>query len=104
MTELVLAEGQHSSSPQPGRSGPVKVTIDAGGREVTIECPDTNVTYEQVADKVLELWSRTDGPKAPSEGPAFGLASERKGWQMSPMNMGGGEGYLAEPKAKETGG
>jgi hypothetical protein len=50
----------------------VKVRIDAGGREVEIECADANVTADTIGEKALELWRATEGAKA-SEGPAYGL-------------------------------
>jgi hypothetical protein len=56
----------------------MKVSICAGGREVKIECSDTNVTYEQVADKALAVWQGTDGAKRPSDGPSsYGFGGER---------------------------
>jgi hypothetical protein len=56
----------------------MKVSIEAGGRKVELECPDQNVTYDQVADKVLETWKATDGAATGTAGPAFGLASAER--------------------------
>ncbi len=56
----------------------MKVSINAGGREVEIECSDTNVTHDQVADKALEVWQATGGAKHDSDGPAYGFSSERR--------------------------
>jgi len=52
----------------------MKVSIDAGGRKVELECPDQNVTYDQVADKALAMWKATDGAATGTVGPGFGLA------------------------------
>lgn len=46
----------------------MKVSINAGGREVEIECDGVNVTYSDVADKALQVWRGTEGAKN-SEGP-----------------------------------
>lgn len=76
----------------------MKVSINAGGREVVIECGDANVTHEAVADKALAVWHATEGAK-PSEGPAYGFQAERRGTQ----NLGwGGRGHVVEPRAEGT--
>lgn len=79
----------------------MKVSINAGGREVEIECGDANVTYSDVADKALAVWRDTEGAKH-GDGPAYGFAAERRGVQMSPMNMGGSHGRsgVVEPRAE----
>lgn len=79
----------------------MKVRIDAGGREVEIETSDANMSPKDLADKALEVWQATGGAKT-SEGPAYGFAQERRGWQVSPMNMGmggRGGGFVNDPKA-----
>lgn len=69
----------------------MKVSIDAGGREVVIECSDTNVTHDQVADKALEVWQATAGVKHDSDGPAYGFSTERRGSHTtSPFSMNHG--------------
>lgn len=51
----------------------MKVSIDAGGREVEIECSDANVSVSAVATEALMLWRATEGATLPAAGPAFGL-------------------------------
>lgn len=48
----------------------MRVTINAGGREVTIECGDANVTPKDVAAEALATWQATDGAQRPGDGPA----------------------------------
>jgi hypothetical protein len=48
----------------------VRVHINAGGREVTIECSDANVTTKDVAAEALAVWTATNGAQCPSDGPA----------------------------------
>jgi hypothetical protein len=56
----------------------MKVTIDAGGRQVTIETEsDLNLTYREVADKALEVWLQTEGAAKGTAGPSFGVQAER---------------------------
>ena len=79
----------------------MKVRINAGGREVEIECPDTNSSAKEVRDLAVEAWKATEGALKPSEGPAYGFQSERRGYQASPMNMGGyGNGHIGDPRAE----
>ena len=80
----------------------MRVEIDAGGRKVTVDCSDTNASPKEVLANALAAWKDTSGAVAPSEGPAFGLASaERNGRQTSPMSLGGyGREYIAEPTAE----
>jgi hypothetical protein len=55
----------------------MKVTINAGGREVGIECADTNVTPRDVAGEALALWKATDdGATHGTEGPAIGYSAQ----------------------------
>jgi len=54
----------------------MKVRIDAGGREVEIECSGDNVSVRDVAAEALAMWHSTDGATEPSPGPAFGLAAQ----------------------------
>jgi hypothetical protein len=65
----------------------VKATINAGGREVSIECPDANTTATDVAAVALNMWQSTAAPD--KQGPAFGLATaerqaaaDRFDWRM----------------------
>lgn len=52
----------------------MKVSINAGGREVAVETGDTEAEVGPIADKVLELWRATEGAAASgTEGPAFGF-------------------------------
>lgn len=56
----------------------MKVRIAAGGREVEIQCDDTNVSPKDIADHALEVWKATEGAKHDSDGPAFGYQAERR--------------------------
>jgi hypothetical protein len=81
----------------------VKVRIDAGGREVEVEtASDQNVSVADVAKEALTLWEATDGAKEPTQ-PAYGFSADRRGWQVSPMSMGGyGGAHVEEPKAERS--
>lgn len=58
----------------------MKVSINAGGREVSIETlSDQNLTHAEVVEKALEIWKQTDGATNPSQGPAYGFQGERPG-------------------------
>jgi hypothetical protein len=75
----------------------MRVTIDANGRKVEVECADANTTAREVLAEALSTWKETDGVK-PSEGPAFGIvAATHAGYQQSPMNMGGYGGADVRP-------
>lgn len=50
----------------------MRVHINAGGRQVEIECGDANVTPESIAAQALAVWERTAGATPPSDGPASG--------------------------------
>lgn len=70
----------------------MKVRIDAGGREVEIECADINMSPRELAAEALAIWRCTDGAAAPSPGPGFGLtgseiALERSASSAAPMGM-----------------
>ncbi len=52
----------------------MRVHINAAGREITIECGDTNVTPKDIAAEALALWTATDGPEPTAA--AFGLTSQ----------------------------
>jgi hypothetical protein len=72
----------------------VKVTIDAAGRKVELECADANTSPREVLSEALEAWKATSG--APdSQGPAYGFTAAHAGWQQSPMNGG----HMREVKA-----
>jgi hypothetical protein len=66
----------------------VKVRIDAGGREVEIECPADNVSPKEIADKVLEVWKETAGAQD-SGGPAFGFSQDRR-WSAEKTPLANG--------------
>jgi hypothetical protein len=53
----------------------MKVNINAGGRQVEIECSDANVSPRDIAAEALAVWKATDGTK-PSEGPAYGFVPQ----------------------------
>lgn len=56
----------------------MKVIINAGGREVTIETlSDQNLTHADVADKALEVWKETVCAPG-TEGPGYGFSMERR--------------------------
>lgn len=48
----------------------MKVHIDAGGRTVTAECSDTNMTIGHLLAETLVTWRATAGATPPSDGPA----------------------------------
>lgn len=63
----------------------MRVTIDANGRKVEVECADANTTAREVLGEALDAWRATDG--APdSQGPAYGFTAAHAGYQQSPMN------------------
>ena len=64
----------------------MKVTIDAGGRKVEVECADTNASTREVLAEALTTWQATNGAASPSEGPAYGFTASHAGFQQSPMN------------------
>lgn len=63
----------------------MKVRIDAGGRQVEIECGDTNVSYEGVANKALAVWKETAGANG-SAGPAVGFMSAERSREHDPSS------------------
>jgi hypothetical protein len=63
----------------------VKVTIDANGRKVEVECVDANTTTREVLNDALDTWKATDGTPD-SQGPAYGFTAAHAGYQQSPMN------------------
>ena len=56
----------------------MKVTINAAGREVSIECADTNTTPKDIAAEALALWKATGDGSHPAgfEGPALGYSTQ----------------------------
>jgi len=56
----------------------MKVNINAGGRQVEIECSDANVSPRDIAAEALAVWKATDGSKHDSDGPAYGFTPERR--------------------------
>lgn len=84
----------------------LKVRIDAGGREVEIECGSENVSPEQVADKVLAMWQATDGVKPPSDGPgSYGfIAADATGGDIRgqyPLQIGEGKPVPTQARIDE---
>lgn len=81
----------------------MRVTVDAGGRKIEIECDDRNVSPDAIADKALSVWQATaNGGNASA--PGYGYQAERAGRQQSPMSMGGyGGSYIHDPKATTQG-
>lgn len=79
----------------------MKVSINAAGREVTIETlSDQNLTHADVADKALQVWKETGGDAEGLEGPAYGFSAERRERTYAPEAHGGyGGGYMREVKA-----
>jgi hypothetical protein len=67
----------------------VKVTINAGGREVTIECADANVSPKDLASEALTVWTATAGAKTTEA--AYGFVTAER---CSP----GGNRMLGEGK------
>lgn len=64
----------------------MRVQINAGGREVVIDCADTNVSVKDIAGEALAVWAATSGAERPSDGPAFGLAAvERRERNVDPV-------------------
>lgn len=49
----------------------MKVRIDAGGREVEIDCADTNTTPREVAAEALAIWKATGG----NDGVGYGFTA-----------------------------
>jgi len=69
----------------------VKVSINAGGREVSIETgSEANLTPDSLGDAALRIWQATDGAKPDSEGPGFGLQVERRQRNADPAHLGNG--------------
>ena len=63
----------------------MKVHIDAGGREVTIECADANVSPREVASEALVLWKATaTADEKGFEGPALGFVPQTAGRSNGP--------------------
>jgi hypothetical protein len=63
----------------------MKVSINAGGREVIIETgTDQNISHAEVADKALEVWRETAASSTGTGGPAFGVQVERRPGRAEP--------------------
>ncbi len=63
----------------------MKVRIDAGGRQVEIECGEAGTSYRELADKALEVWTGTEGASS-SEGPAYGFVSVERSRDRDPSS------------------
>ncbi len=82
----------------------IEVEIDAGGRKVTVKCPDTGISAKEILAEVRAAWKDTDGAVRATEGPAFGMQLAQRAGQVSPMHMGAGggrTGYVLEPRAED---
>lgn len=69
----------------------MRVHINAGGREVTIECGDTNVSPKDIAAEALAVWGATAG-SATGAGPAYGFVTAERGPQPNGYTRYMGEG------------
>jgi hypothetical protein len=58
---LLAAPYRSEPAFDPPMGGHMKVSINAGGREVTIECDDTNTSPKDVAAETLAVWHATAG-------------------------------------------
>ena len=57
----------------------MRVSINADGREVSIDCDPVNVTVKDVAAEALGLWHATKAEGARgTEGPGFGLQTNER--------------------------
>jgi hypothetical protein len=75
----------------------VRVHINAGGREVTVECGDTNTSVREILSEALDAWKATEGAERPSDGPAsYGFAHERLPDRALDRM---GQGFIRPPKA-----
>lgn len=55
----------------------MKVSINAGGREVTVETTsDQDVTHDEIASQALRVWKETGSDPEGFEGPAYGFTTE----------------------------
>ena len=57
----------------------MRVSINADGREVSIDCDPVNVTVRDVAAEALGLWRATRDEGKGFEGAAFGLSQQFAG-------------------------
>lgn len=69
----------------------VRVTINAGGREVTIECADSNTTPKDVAAEALATWMATAGATSPTQGPAHGFVAAERSTPANGRYLGEGK-------------
>lgn len=58
----------------------MRLEIDAGGRKVSIEASDANLSPREVMAELLAAWHETEGATDPSQGPAYGFMQERRDW------------------------
>jgi hypothetical protein len=67
----------------------VRVHINAGGRQIEIECGDTNVTPGDIVTLAKAAWDHTAG--AEPTAPAYGFSTDRR-WvgDKTPDTMGAG--------------
>ncbi len=74
----------------------MRVDINAGGRQVTVDCSDTNVTVRDILAEALDAWKATEGAKDDNGPATYGFSAERRGDSgYTPLNGG----YMREPKA-----
>lgn len=66
----------------------MRVQINAGGREVIGECPDTGTSIRELFTEALVIWRCTEGAKVPSDGPAgMGFIAEAAGDRAASTSM-----------------
>jgi hypothetical protein len=67
----------------------MKVTINAGGREVGIECADANTSPKDIAAEALALWEATGDGARPvgTEGPAIGYSAQAARDRLTSSSM-----------------
>jgi len=68
----------------------VRVTINAGGREVTIECADSNVSPKDIAAEALTVWTATAG-SSNGAGPAYGFVTAERNVPVNGRYLGEGK-------------
>lgn len=67
----------------------MRVTINAGGREVTIECGDTNVSPKDIVAEALTVWTATAGAKATEA--AYGFVTAERCAPIITRHIGEGK-------------
>lgn len=75
----------------------IVVEIDANGRKVRVECPDTGVSRTEVLVDVLAAWRATE-TTGNGAGPAYGFTTQHRVNGVAPMNL---RRNVAEPRAED---